>query len=234
LPTRYAADISQSVDQANKMPKHAQWFFDFVSPFSYLQFKALDRLPDSLKLTLTPVLFAGLLAHWGQKGPAEISPKRVDTYRYCHWYARNSGTPFQMPPAHPFNPLPFLRLAVALDCDPAIVKAIFEYIWAKGKPVHTAEGFLDLASSLGIDDPELLISNTGAKNILRRNTDNAIAAGIYGVPTILINAERFWGLDQTQMMLDYLENPQLIEAPEIKRLTDLPQGAVRQPPATNQ
>ena len=216
------------------MPKHAQWFFDFVSPFSYLQFKALDRLPDSLKLTLTPVLFAGLLAHWGQKGPAEISPKRVDTYRYCHWYARNSGTPFQMPPAHPFNPLPFLRLAVALDCDPAIVKAIFEYIWAKGKPAHTAEGFLDLASSLGIDDPELLISNTGAKNILRRNTDNAIATGIYGVPTILINEERFWGLDQTQMMLDYLENPQLMEAPEIKRLTDLPQSAIRQPPTTKQ
>ena len=216
------------------MPKHAQWFFDFVSPFSYLQFKALDRLPDSLKLTLTPVLFAGLLAHWGQKGPAEISPKRGDTYRYCHWYARNSGTPFQMPPAHPFNPLPFLRLAVALDCDRAIVKAIFEYIWAKGKPAHTAEGFLDLASSLGIDDPELLISNTGAKNILRRNTDNAIAAGIYGVPTILINDERFWGLDQSQMMLDYLEHPHLMEAPEMKRLTDLPQGAIRQPQPTKQ
>jgi 2-hydroxychromene-2-carboxylate isomerase len=223
----------QLVSQANKMSQNAQWFFDFVSPFSYLQFKALDRLPDSLELTLTPVLFAGLLAHWGQKGPAEIFPKRSDTYRYCHWYARNSGIPFQMPPAHPFNPLPFLRLAVALDCEPAIVKVIFDYIWAKGKPAHTVEGFLDLTSDLGIDDPELLISNTGAKDILRRNTDNAIAAGIYGVPTILINQERFWGLDQSQMMLDYLENPQLMEAPEIKRLTDLPQGAIRQSPPTN-
>ena len=216
------------------MSKHAQWFFDFVSPFSYLQFKALDRLPDSLELTLTPVLFAGLLAHLGQKFPAEISPKRVDTYRYCQWYARNSGIPFQMPPAHPFNPLPFLRLAVALDCEPAIVKAIFYYIWAKGKPAHTVEGFLDLASDLGIDDPELLISNTGAKDILRHNTDNAITAGIYGVPTILINDKRFWGLDQSQMMLDYLEHPHLMEAPEMKRLTDLPQGAIRQPQPTKQ
>lgn len=224
----------QLVGQANKMPQNAQWFFDFVSPFSYLQFKALDRLPDSLELTLTPVLFAGLLAHWGQKGPAEISPKRVDTYRYCQWYARNSGIPFQMPPAHPFNPLPFLRLAVALDCEPAIVKAIFYYIWAKGKPAHTVEGFLDLASDLGIDDPELLISNTGAKDILRRNTNNAITAGIYGVPTTLINDERFWGLDQSQMMLDYLEHPHLMEAPEMKRLTDLPQGAIRQPQPTKQ
>jgi len=99
---------------------------------------------------------------------------------------------------------------------------------------HTVEGFLDLASDLGIDDPELLISNTGAKDILRRNTDNAIAAGIYGVPTILINQERFWGLDQSQMMLDYLEHPQLMEAPEMKRLADLPQGAIRQPPPTKQ
>jgi 2-hydroxychromene-2-carboxylate isomerase len=130
--------------------------------------------------------------------------------------------------------LPFLRLAVALDCEPAIVKAIFDYIWAKGKPAHTVDGFRDLSSDLGIDDPELLISNAGAKDILRRNTDNAIAAGIYGVPTILINAERFWGLDQTQMMLDYLENPQLMEAPEIKRLTALPQGAIRQPQPTKQ
>ena len=79
-----------------------------------------------------------------------------------------------------------------------------------------------------------MIANTGAKDILRRNTDNAITAGIYGVPTILINEERFWGLDQTQMMLDYLENPQLMEAPEIQRLTSLPQGASRRPLPTKQ
>lgn len=227
--TRYAVVTSKSVDQASTMHQNARWFFDFVSPFSYLQFRTLHRLPDSLELNLTPVLFAGLLAHWGQKGPAEISPKRVDTYRYCRWYATNSNIPFKMPPAHPFNPLPFLRLAVALDCEPEIVKVIFHYIWAKGKPAHTTEGFLDLSSSLGINDPELVISNTGAKDILRRNTDSAIAAGIYGVPTTLINEERFWGIDQTQMMLDYLDNPQLVEAPEMKRLINLPQGAIRRP-----
>ena len=83
----------------------ADWYFDFLSPFSYLQLVQFDRLPPDLEITYRPVLFAGLLGHWEHKGPAEIPAKRVHTYRWCHWYAARHGIPFRMPPAHPFNPL---------------------------------------------------------------------------------------------------------------------------------
>ena len=58
---------------------HADWYFDFVSPFAYLQLMDFKRLPDSLGIRYRPVLFAGLLGHWGQKGPAEIPDKRRRT-----------------------------------------------------------------------------------------------------------------------------------------------------------
>ena len=187
------------------MPKKATWYFDFVSPFSYLQFRSLNRLPDTLECELTPILFSALLKHWGHKGPAEIAPKRVDTYRYCQWLAAKSGISFQMPPVHPFNPLPFLRLALALENSPGVIETIFDYIWLEGNPAHTPEGFMNLASELGLDDPVTLISTEEVKNRLRHTTEQAIAAGVYGVPTFAIDSERFWGLDQTQMMLDCLQ-----------------------------
>ena len=85
------------------------WYFDFISPYAWFAFLRLDELPADVDLRMKPVLFAGLLNHWGQKGPAEIPAKRIWTYRSCAWTAQSLGIPFQAPAAHPFNPLPYLR-----------------------------------------------------------------------------------------------------------------------------
>ena len=105
----------------------AVWYFDFISPFAYLQWQELARLPESLKISHRPVLFAGLLNHWGHKGPAEIPAKRRHTYRYCRWLAEQRNIPFTLPPAHPFNPLKALRLAVALGEDGQAISAEAHY-----------------------------------------------------------------------------------------------------------
>ena len=86
------------------MPVSIDWYFDFVSPYSYIALHRLRELPQPV--TYKPVLFAGLLNHWGQKGPAEIPAKRRWTYRWCTWWAASLGIPFRFPAAHPFNPLP--------------------------------------------------------------------------------------------------------------------------------
>ena len=72
-------------------------------------------LPEVLKglshaVEYRPVLFAGMLAHHGQKGPAEIEAKRAWTFRHVHWLAHSHGIPMDTPARHPFNPLPLLRL----------------------------------------------------------------------------------------------------------------------------
>src|SRR5215813_13492728 len=111
----------------------ADWYFDFISPFSYLQFHDLPRLRAVYEIRLRPILFAGLLAHWGQLGPAEIAPKRSFTYRQVRWLARRTGIALNLPPSHPFNPLALLRLAIHLNAGPDIVDRLFAFVWRDGK-----------------------------------------------------------------------------------------------------
>src|SRR5437764_1166587 len=100
----------------------ADWYFDFVSPFSYLQCEQLPLLERSIRIRYRPVLFAGLLNAHGQKGPAEIVSKRRFTYRFVVWQATKLGIPLKFPAIHPFNPLALLRLAIVADCEPSAVR----------------------------------------------------------------------------------------------------------------
>ena len=208
---------------------HADWYFDVVSPYAYLQFARFDRLPDDLTVTCRPVLFAGLLGHWGHKGPAEIEAKRLQTYRYSQWRAEREGIPMRFPPVHPFNPLKVLRLCIARGGDAATVRTVFDHIWRDGIGIDSEVGWQALARRLGIEvsDVDTLVSAPEVKEGLRRSTEEAIAAGVYGVPTFRIGDELFWGDDATGMMLDYLANPRLFETGEFARVSNLPVGTHR-------
>ncbi|MDQ1347273.1 MAG: hypothetical protein QG573_642, partial [Acidobacteriota bacterium] len=105
--------------------KTADWYFDFISPFAYLQSERLARFDGKLDIRPVPLLFAGLLKHWGQKGPAEMATKRRFTYRQVQWLADRNGIPFRFPPQHPFNPVRALRAAVALDSSIDAIHTIF-------------------------------------------------------------------------------------------------------------
>jgi 2-hydroxychromene-2-carboxylate isomerase len=209
------------------VPRSADWYFDFISPFAYLQFEAFGRLPDDLEVRLKPVLFAGLLGHWEHKGPAEIPAKRRQTYRYCHWLAAKRGIPFKTPERHPFNPLGLLRLALALDAEPSAVRTIFRHVWGDGRDGQDHESLSALATALGVEDLAARIDDSAVKQRLRENTDEAISRGVFGVPTFAIGDEIFWGEDVTDMMLDYLDDPQLFRRGDWARLSDLPVAAAR-------
>jgi 2-hydroxychromene-2-carboxylate isomerase len=209
------------------MTRHADWYFDIVSPYAYLQFVTFYRLPEDLEIRIKPVLFAGLLAAWDNMGPAEIPTKRSQTYRYCHWQAGKRGIPFKTPPRHPFNPLAILRLAVALDGDPAAVGTIFHHIWGTGNDGQDPDSLTTLAATLGVDDWQALVNDPAVKQQLRANTDEAVAAGVFGVPTFVIDGGIFWGDDVTDMLLDYLSDPGLFRRGELRRLGDLPVAAQR-------
>ena len=148
-------------------------------------------------------------------------------YRYCHWYGDRFGIPFRTPPAHPFNPLKVLRLAIALDANHPVVELIFDYIWGEGNVIHTEEGFSSLASRMKIKDVDVLISSNKVKNALRHNTERAVATGVYGVPTFAVDGELFWGFDRTDMLLEYLNNPAMMQVSEMQRLTQVPKAAER-------
>jgi 2-hydroxychromene-2-carboxylate isomerase len=201
------------------------WYFDFVSPFAYLQFAAHPGIFQRSDVDMKPVLLAGLLKHFEHKGPAEIEPKRIHTYRYTQWQAEKYGIPMKYPPGHPFNSLHALRLAMALGSTYDTVKAIFDFIWVEGR--SPTDEFKVLCDALGVPGAEVLAAGESVKHGLRENTDAAIRAGVFGVPTFVVDDNLFWGVDATPMLLDYLDNPRLFESDEMKRLRYLPIAAAR-------
>lgn len=206
----------------------ADWYFDFVSPFAYLQCEQLPALETKLRIHYRPVLFAGLLKAHGQKGPAEIAAKRRFTYRFLVWQAQKLGVPFKFPAAHPFNPLPLLRLAIAADCDPDAVRRIFRFVWKDGRLGDLPIEWAELMSGLHMPDAQLRIDSPEVKAALRRNTDDAIARGVFGVPTLAIGEELFWGVDATAMAADYVAAGCRYADPEMARVANLPIAAQRE------
>lgn len=207
--------------------QHADWYFDFISPFAYLQIEQFDRLPESVDVMLKPIVFAALLSHHGHKGPAEILEKRRFTYRHVLWMGRRMGIPLRFPDAHPFNPIKLLRLAIACHGERSAVQKIFRYVWRDGRSADDADSFQALAKSLGIMDVEARIGSQAVKDGLRANGEEAIARGVFGVPTFAIGQALFWGVDATQFAIDYLQDPTVLDDPEMRRISELPIGTAR-------
>ena len=205
------------------MPVSIDWYFDFVSPYSYI---ALHRLRElSPPVNYKPVLFAGLLNHWGQKGPAEIPAKRRWTYRWCTWWAQSLGIPFRFPAEHPFNPLNHLRLALACGSRPDAVKRIFESIWMSGENANDPARFDALCRDLQVDEKEL--AGDPVKQALRKSTEEAAARGVFGVPSFVVDGEVFWGADSIEFLNAYLKDRSLLRNEEMRRVDSLPVGAAR-------
>jgi 2-hydroxychromene-2-carboxylate isomerase len=204
------------------------FWFDFISPFAYLQAERLHELERYATVRRVPVLFAGLLNHWGHKGPAELPTKRRFVYRYCVWRAARLGVAFRPPPVHPFNPLRLLRLAVAFDGRPDVVQRLFRFVWADGRSSDDPQAWADLCAEVGVapDDPAL--SSHGVKARLKAETDAAIAAGVFGVPTLRMpDGELYWGEDATDMAIDHLLGAPVMRCDTMQLAGSIPQGVVR-------
>ena len=201
------------------------WYFDYVSPFSYLQLAACPELFERGDVALKPLAFGALLTHWGHRGPAEIPPKRLFTFRHVVFLARERGVPLRFPPAIPFNPLNALRLTLALGGGLAIVRTIFDFVWKEGRSPN--DEWSALCERLGVADAEALCSAAEIKAALRANGETAIAAGVFGVPTFAVDGALFWGLDATPMLRAYLDDPALFDDPEMRRVSELPAAIQR-------
>ena len=203
------------------------WVFDVISPFAYLGFHDLGRLPEDVEVRFVPVLLAGMLSHFGQKGPAEIPSKRRFTYRFVLWRARQMGIPLSFPPAHPFNPLAALRLIIAAGSGRRAVSVVLDAVFRDGRDLTEPLVIAALAKDLGVADAARAVSDPAVKEQLRANTDWAIAQGVFGVPTLVIGTELFWGHDAFGMARDYLSEPQRFQDRAMQALDSLRVGVER-------
>jgi len=187
--------------------KHITFYLDFISPYAYLSF---ERLPHALmghsySVTYKPILFAALLKHHGQLGPAEIPGKRDWTYRQVMWLAHSLGIELQLPASHPFNPLGLLRLAVATQVQGLpnryVCETIFNHVWRGGAEAIEPTRLAALTAQL---EPPRTVQDPTVKAQLHAHTDEALAKGVFGVPTFEVDGKLFWGLDALPTLQAYL------------------------------
>ena len=210
--------------------KHITCHFDFISPYAYLAFEKLPHALQGLSYSVDyrPVLFAAFLKQHGQLGPAEIKPKRDWTYRQVLWTARANGIPMQMPASHPFNPLPLLRLALACGdkglVNREIAETVIRHVWRGGADAGDATRIDALKQAL---DPRRDPAGDEVKSELKSNTDNAIARGLFGVPTFTVDDKPFWGFDSLAMLRAYLQGDEWIGGDEWDAVARLPAAVGR-------
>jgi 2-hydroxychromene-2-carboxylate isomerase len=196
--------------------KRITFFLDPISPFVHLAFA---RLPEvlaglSVEVEIRPVLFAAMLKAHGNKGPAEIEPKRQWTFRHVAWLAAQHGVPMQVPAVHPFNPLPLLRLLLAAGANRHHTELVLRHVWEGGQDAADATRLAALRTALapaGLPrDPD----GDDVKAELRANTEAALAAGVFGVPSFVQGGRVFWGLDALPMLRDALAGGPWFEGPD--------------------
>jgi 2-hydroxychromene-2-carboxylate isomerase len=183
--------------------KTIEFYLDFISPYAWLGFDALPRALQGIshRVVHKPVLFAAMLKHNGQLGPAEIPAKRDWTYRQVLWQARQQGTPMQLPATHPFNPLDLLRLATACDADGQpnryVCEQVFRHVWCSGLEAADPQRLAQLTAQL---KPARDPSDADVKQALQVNTHEALAHGVFGVPSFRVDDKVFWDADQRHRM----------------------------------
>ena len=213
--------------------KQISFFFDVISPYAWLAFERLPQVlaGHSVVLDYQPLLLAGLLGHWGQKGPAEIEPKRAWTYRQVAWQAQQQGTRLELPKPHPFNPLSLQRLALA--AAPAggtpsrhTVELLFRHVWCRDHAdPNDAAALAALTKSVA---PQRDPASAEVKAELRERTEAAAAAGLFGVPTLVCTGRAFFGQDALPMLRAALNAEPWFDGPAWDEAGCQPAGQQRQ------
>lgn len=188
----------------------ASFYFDYLSPFSFFFWKRLKEQhfwSDKVEFTLRPIILKKILDHWGQKGPGEIAPKRDYIFRYLQRLARKGNDKIVAPPEHPFNSLYAQRVSlveVSGERQREVIDFLWSLCWECGSDLADPD-FLERQlekqfGKEGISMWEKSFSRS-SKEAIRRNTTDAIAEGVFGVPTVVFSrsgqnpGELFWGLD---------------------------------------
>lgn len=179
-----------------------RFLFDYESPNAYLAWTQLPQLAGrhGASIEPVPVLYAGLLEAHGQLGPGEVAAKG-------HWMGKNMirkavilCVPLNPPAFMPFNPLLALRMSLlpleAVERR-ALIDALFQAVWVRGLHVGDPAVAERTANEIGLAGAALVAEaqSLEVKAQLRRQTDEAISRGVFGVPSMEVGDELFWGYD---------------------------------------
>jgi len=218
---------------AREMSRRLRWYFDYLSPYAYLASTQLPALAarHGLEVEANPVLFAAMLASTGSRGPAEVPARRAYMVHDITRLARALGVPIAPPATHPFNPLAALRVTWAVPAKERwrLIEALYRATWVDARRVDDAQVVAAVASECGFDGEALLAraASDEVKTRLREVTDAVIGQGAFGVPTMTVDDQLFWGVDSLPLLERYLADHQALDAAELARWRAIVPSAVR-------
>lgn len=198
------------------MARTLEFFFDFISPFSYVAYHAL---PEYLKgvdavVDYRPMFLGAVMQNTGNRPPGLVPAKgaymSADLQRCCKRY----GITFRMNPHFPMmNTRPLLRAAIGLSDTPAdqsrFIETVFHHVWAAPEPLKTDDvgqvQAMCLASGFDADRISALGEDENTKEKLLANTNAAIERGAFGAPTFFVGSQMFFGHDRLDYAVEALQ-----------------------------
>jgi 2-hydroxychromene-2-carboxylate isomerase len=183
-----------------------EFFYDFVSPYSYLASTRVERLASRTGATLRwrPFLLGGVLKATGNRAPIEVAAKGRHMLTDLERWSRRLGVPLHFPAPFPFSSILALRTAFAAETAGKLVPfthAVYRAAWADGRDIANPEVLAAVASEAGLDGAALVAAAPQYKEALMKQTQEAIDRGAFGAPACFVGEELFIGNDR----LDFVE-----------------------------
>ena len=195
------------------MNKSIEFYFDFVSPYSFLAQKQVKKLEKKnlFKIKYRPILLGGLHNLHEIKAPAFIPSKAKFMIRDCKMIAEKRKINFKFNSYFPIKTLDLMRGAFVAEEDDFLsfyIDKIFDSIWKDGLNMNDQSIIDKVIKNININPKTFLLrsSSQNTKNLLKKKTDEAFSKGIFGAPTFLVNNKIFWGQDRLEFAIDELKN----------------------------
>jgi len=191
------------------MTKSIEFYFDFVSPYSYLAFQEIKKIEkkELIKIKYMPRLLGGLHNLHGIKAPAFIPSKAKFMIRDCKLIAEKNKIEFKFNSYFPIKTLNLMRGVLVSQEDDFVkffINTIFNAIWKDGLNLNDANIIDKILKNMNINPKTFILRSTSQniKSLLKEKTSEAHEKGIFGAPTFLVNNKIFWGQDRLNFALE--------------------------------
>ena len=190
------------------MIKSFDFYFDFVSPYSFLAHQEIKKIEikEKVKIKYKPILLGGLHNLHGIKAPAFIPSKAKFMIRDCKLIAEKNKLKFKFNSYFPIKTLSLMRgviIAEEDDFQKFYIDKIFDAIWKDGLNMNDQNIIDKVIKNINVNPKTFFLrsSSQSVKTLLRKKTDDAFDKGIFGAPTFMVNNKIFWGQDRLEFAL---------------------------------
>ena len=190
------------------MTKSLKFYFDFISPYSYLAYKKLKSInkDNAIKVTYNPILLGGLHKLGGITAPAFNERKMKNMKNDCELIAKKNDIEFIWNLKFPINSLYLMRgyLVLSDDLKNKYFDICFDSYWKNNLDISNKEVIEKILDFIKLDTKKFYedIENEKVKNELKELTNQAFEKDIFGAPTFVVNEKIFWGQDRLEYALD--------------------------------